>query len=195
VRNQVVDTNPEQCGGEGAAKKGTYPDNNPKTRFGILKPSMTKFPAAAVLYGSLAMMDGARKYGPYNWREKDVSASIYVDAAKRHIDAWYDGEQCAKDSHYPHLGHALACLAIIIDAEVNGCLIDDRPTPGKMSELIESWTATLTQIAKAREASEIKMPEVLEAPLVEEAPPEPASYDVDPRPSRAQPNNLTRRHK
>lgn len=103
---------------------------NPKDRFGIKKLSLSKFPAVAVAHGAHAMMDGAEKYGPYNWRDHAVTASIYIDAAKRHIDAWFEGEQCAEDSEVHHLGHALACLAIILDAEATGNLIDDRPRNG-----------------------------------------------------------------
>ena len=75
----------------------------------------------------MAMMDGAEKYGPYNWRKISVRASIYIDAAKRHLDAWFEGQECASDSKVHHLGHALACCAILLDAQACGRLIDDRP--------------------------------------------------------------------
>lgn len=120
-----------------------YPDDNPKTLLGIRKVSLSKVPAAAVLYMALAMMDGARKYGPFNWRTKRVTASIYIDACKRHLDAWFDGEELAGDSKLPHLGHALACIGIIIDALETGNLNDDRPPPGPMSKLIEKWKVEL----------------------------------------------------
>lgn len=73
------------------------------------------------------MMDGATKYGAYNWRNKSVSASIYIDAAKRHLDLWFEGQEFASDSKVHHLGHALACCAILLDAQECGRLIDDRP--------------------------------------------------------------------
>lgn len=113
---------------------------NPKDLLGIKKVSMTKVPPAAILYTALAMQDGARKYGPYNWRENKVIASIYVDACLRHLMSWHDGEECAADSGFPHLAHALACIAIIVDAKETGNLVDDRPTPGVMAELIARWT-------------------------------------------------------
>lgn len=100
---------------------------NPKDLLGMKKPSLTKIPALASLWESLAMMDGAGKYDPYNWRSKAVLASIYVDAAKRHIDAWFEGQKYAEDSGCHHLGHARACLAILLDAEATGNLKDDRP--------------------------------------------------------------------
>jgi hypothetical protein len=100
---------------------------NPKDLVGSTKVSLTKFPAVAVLHGAHAMMDGARKYGPYNWRDKEVQAHIYVDAALRHIMAWFEGEELAEDSSVHHLGHAIACCAILLDAQATGKLIDDRP--------------------------------------------------------------------
>lgn len=100
---------------------------NPKDIFGARKVSLSKFPAVALAHGAHAMMDGARKYGAYNWRDKAVIASIYVDAAKRHIDDWFEGQKRAKDSEVHHLGHVMACIGILLDAEETGNLIDDRP--------------------------------------------------------------------
>lgn len=115
---------------------------NPKDLFGNKKVSITKFPLIALLHGSHAMMNGADKYGPYNWRDKAVIASIYVDAAFRHLMAWFEREEAAQDSGVHHLGHALACCAILLDAEATGNLIDDRPRVNpsiqkKMDELAE----------------------------------------------------------
>jgi hypothetical protein len=104
---------------------------NPKDLLGVKKVSISKLPPVAVLHAAHALMDGAVKYGPYNWREKKVIAHIYIDACKRHLDAWFDGEQEASDSKVHHLGHAIACLAIILDAEASGNLIDDRPAAGR----------------------------------------------------------------
>ena len=100
---------------------------NPKDLQGKKKISLTKIPPIALLHCAHAMMDGAKKYDCYNWRAKDITASIYVDAAKRHFDAWFEGEEQAGDSQVHHLGHAMACGAILLDAQETGGLIDDRP--------------------------------------------------------------------
>ena len=113
---------------------------NPKDLIGATKPNLFLLPPTGILYGSLAMQDGARKYGPYNWREKDVRASIYIAAAMRHILSWQDGEHEAKDSGVHHLGHAIACLAILLDAEANEVLVDDRPVSGVFAELVGTHT-------------------------------------------------------
>ncbi len=112
---------------------------NPKDLLGIKKVQLNLVPPSSTIYQALAMEDGAQKYGPYNWRDNKVIASIYIAAAKRHIDSWLDGEECASDSKKPHLGHALACLGIIVDALETGNLIDDRPKPGPTARLIEKW--------------------------------------------------------
>ena len=101
---------------------------NPKDAIGSTKVS--KFPAIAVAHGAHAMMDGAGKYGPYNWRDKAVRASIYIDAAKRHLDCWFERQEKASDSGVHHLGHAIACCAILLDAQAAETLVDDRPGSG-----------------------------------------------------------------
>ena len=104
---------------------------NPKDRIANKKISLTKFPPVALIHGAHAMNDGAAKYGPYNWRENAVIASIYIDAAMRHLLSWFDGEEAASDSEVHHLGHAMACCAILLDAQATGNLIDDRPPVSK----------------------------------------------------------------
>ena len=119
-------------------------DTNPKTIYGKAKPSLSLIPGTALVHIADAFRDGAVKYGPANWRDDPVSTSTYVDAAYRHLMAYFDGrEQCAKDSGVHHLGHAAACLAIILDAEEQGTLVDDRPTAGTSPQLIERLTRSL----------------------------------------------------
>lgn len=116
------------------APKSKALGSNPKDLLGAKKPSLSKIPAIALLWEALAMMDGGGKYGPYNWRANKVIASIYVDACKRHLDEWFEGVKAAEDSGCHHLGHARACLGILLDAEATGNLIDDRPLAEGSSE-------------------------------------------------------------
>ena len=118
----------------------TIDNTNPKDLLGVKKPRLSLVPPAGFVYAALAMANGADKYGPYNWRDKKVQTMIYLEAAMRHILSYQDGEECAKDSGIPHLGHALACLLIIIDAKETGNLLDNRPKTGPMAELIERYT-------------------------------------------------------
>jgi hypothetical protein len=114
-----------------------YPDGNPKSLQGAKKYSLRYLPLSANIAVNQALEDGAKKYGPANWREKGVAISVYVDAALRHLNQFYDGKQDnAADSGAPNLGHAMACLAIIIDAMAEGSAIDDRPFPAKDTDAL-----------------------------------------------------------
>ena len=118
---------------------GRYPDNNPKSITGVKKVPLHLNPPSALIYMALGFKDGATKYGPFNWRDKDVAISVYMSAVRRHLEAYWDGEEDATDSGYPHLAHALACLAILVDAKESGSLVDDRPTAGGAPRLLHEW--------------------------------------------------------
>lgn len=129
-------------------------DTNPKDLLGIKKVRLSLVPPSSIIYEASAFEDGADKYGPYNWREKKVRLSIYVDAFKRHVDQFWDGEDFAADSKKHHLAHAKACLGIIIDALETGNLVDDRPIKGPASRLIE-------ELKVKKELTNIKEPVII----------------------------------
>ena len=101
--------------------------SNPKDSVGATKLPLDLVPATAIAVASLAHLDGALKYGAWNWRDAGVRSSIYVAAAIRHIQKWNNGEEFDTDSGVHHLGHALACLNILIDSMAVGNMTDDRP--------------------------------------------------------------------
>lgn len=117
------------------------PDSNPKSAFGIVKPPLHLVPSSALAQVAMVMKLGAEKYGPYNWRDQDVAATVYVSAAQRHIAAWLDGEQIDPESGQPHTAHAAACLLILLDAQANGKMVDDRPTAARTADLMRELTA------------------------------------------------------
>lgn len=92
------------------------------------------------------MLDGALKYGRANFRAVGVKASIYIDALKRHTNAYFEGEERDPDSGLPHLAHALACIAILIDAEAAGKLTDDRQFPGGYRALVDRLTPEVARL-------------------------------------------------
>jgi Domain of unknown function (DUF5664) len=112
---------------------------NPKDAIGSKKVSISKVPPSAIIEMARAFENGAAKYGAYNYRETEVRASIYVDAAIRHLMCWFDGEQVADDSGVTHLGHALASIGILVDTTECGTLADDRPKQGTSSVMIERY--------------------------------------------------------
>jgi hypothetical protein len=122
------------------------PSINPKDLFGNTKVAITRLPMVAIIQGAHAMMDGANKYGPYNWRDNPVIAHIYVDAAMRHLSSWFEGQENAHDSGVHHLGHVIACCAILLDAQLTGNLVDDRPIkgdPDKLANLLDKLSAQI----------------------------------------------------
>jgi hypothetical protein len=114
--------------------------SNPKDAFGLKKPPLRLIPAAAKLYCARVFGLGAKKYGAYNWRTKDVRLTVYLEAAERHILAKLDGQDLDPESGMPHEAHAMACMAILLDAAAIGKLIDDRPPAGAAAKLIAELT-------------------------------------------------------
>lgn len=113
---------------------------NPKDALGAKKPPLTLVPPALAIYTSRVMELGAKKYGPYNWREFPVKYTVYIEAAMRHLYAAFDGEDIDPESNMPHIAHAAACMAILLDALALGNLIDDRPIKGPAAKSIQQLT-------------------------------------------------------
>ncbi len=131
-------------------------ETNPKDLLGAKKPPISLVPPSAVVKCAMAMKNGAEKYGAYNWRAKKVQYMIYIDAALRHIFALIDGENEAEDSKLDHKAHAMACLAILIDAEETGNLIDNRPIKGAVNQTLKKYTdQQLSEIATQVEKDQL----------------------------------------
>jgi hypothetical protein len=100
---------------------------NPKRANGVKKPSPHFIPPVAIIEEAVAMGLGGSKYGPFNWNDKPIDASTYYSAAMRHLMCWYAGEDLDPETGGSHLGNVRACMAILIDSQATGTLIDDRP--------------------------------------------------------------------
>lgn len=125
--------------------------NNPKDRIGVTKVPLTLLPPTPQAHTAMALLDGLLKYGRWNWRKEKVAASVYLDACRRHIEDWNDREECAEDSGVHHLGHACACLFIIMDAQQCGNMIDDRAeVPGYCSKLFTELSEKVKTLYEAR---------------------------------------------
>lgn len=116
---------------------GTLPSSNPKRAFGVRKPSAQFIPPVALIEESVVMALGAAKYGAFNWQDDPVDATTYYSAAIRHLLQWFSGEERDAESGASHLAHVRACMAILIDAQASGKLIDDRPRCASASEAVE----------------------------------------------------------
>lgn len=125
----------------------TSPDGNPKTAVGIRKPSLHAIPPLALLHLGRAMAIGNQKYGLVNWRHDPITASTYYNATLRHLLLWQDGEEGewhelnGQRVFVHHLAFVMANCAILLDAQAQGTLTNDRPTiHGKTAETIKEMT-------------------------------------------------------
>lgn len=121
---------------------------NPKDAIGSNKVPMHLWPKTATVLGAMGLLEGALKYGRANWRAVGIRASIYYDAIDRHMSAWFEGEDTDPDSGLPHLAHALASLAIIVDAIAGDHFVDDRMYPGGYRELMDSLVPDVNLLKK-----------------------------------------------
>lgn len=106
---------------------------DPKAQYGSQKPSTFSIPPVSILQLGEAMEHGANKYGRMNWRGTEVKSSVYYNAAMRHLMQWRDGAMVDEDSGLHPLAHVMACCAILIDAEKQDTLFDDRGVDGTAS--------------------------------------------------------------
>lgn len=108
---------------------------NPKDALGIKKAPTHLIPTAPLYELGLAMLEGGRKYGAHNFRAMGTRASVYYDATRRHLDAWWEGEDFDPDSGIHHLMKAAACIFVMRDSMYMKNEVDDRPIkyPGGMN--------------------------------------------------------------
>jgi len=124
-------------------------DTNPKDRAATGKLDLSLVPDTAVIGMALAFTEGGFKYGAYNWRVAGARASVYVAALRRHVARWMDGEASDPETGVPHLASAMACLAVLFDAESMGMLTDDRPPHGTASAMLKVSERLVAQLQTA----------------------------------------------
>jgi len=114
----------------------TTKPTNPKDIVGSDKLPLELVPDVVAAESALAFLEGALKYGRYNWRVSGVRSSIYRAALQRHLSCWWNGEDRDPATKVRHLASIIACAGIMLDAELVGKLEDDRPPYAPMRELI-----------------------------------------------------------
>jgi hypothetical protein len=103
-------------------------EKDPKAEACKGKPQLQLIPPVSLIECSKALLCGANKYGQYNWRfSEGVKVMDYLGAIKRHTDQFLEGQDLDDESLASHLGHIMATCAIILDAQSQGQMIDDRP--------------------------------------------------------------------
>lgn len=119
---------------------------NPKDTVGIRKVPMHVVSAPVVMEMALGMMEGSRKYGSHNYRVAGVRASVYYDAAMRHLTDWWEGTDIDKASGLSHISKAMSCLHVLRDAMMNDMWNDDRPPKFKNQDWIDEMNRLAGEI-------------------------------------------------
>ena len=115
--------------------------SNPKDAIGSRKwRQYCVVPVRVAWEVGIAHLVGALKYGRTNWRSAGVQASVYVDAAKGHIDQWWEGEDLDPESQAHHIAHAIAGLNILLDCILRDDWTDDRPPKTPALSMIRDLT-------------------------------------------------------
>lgn len=123
---------------------------------GDKKPPLHLLPLGGMIHQALAHMDGNLKYGFENWNETPIESMTYIGAILRHTELYKYGERYARDTNVHNLGAVMACCAILIDAELNGNLIDNTRHSKATCDLMhnaESIVEALKEMQKERDAT------------------------------------------
>jgi len=105
----------------------TTKKTNPKDAIGVRKAPLSVVSAPVMAEVGVGMLEGALKYGRHNYRCTGVRASVYYDAAMRHLNLYWEGEDIDPDSGLPHVIKAICTLVVLRDAMIHDKYDDDRP--------------------------------------------------------------------
>jgi Domain of unknown function (DUF5664) len=126
--------------------------SNPKDAMSFKKvPFISVLPMGVMARVALGMLEGALKYSRHNYRIAGVRASVYVDAAMRHLASFWEGENLDPESKVGlhHIDKAIASLTVLRDSMLQKNWTDDRPPKsedkwldeinGKAAELVKQF--------------------------------------------------------
>lgn len=123
--------------------------SNPKDLAALTRAPMSVVPMTVLAETGVAMVEGMLKYGRHNYRDTGVQASIYIDAALRHIFKFWEGQDLDPDSTINHITKAIASLIVLRDGFISGNVTDDRPPV--VVDATEFWNALSKSIEFLKE--------------------------------------------
>jgi len=94
-------------------------DDSGKLRYDLLPMHAEKLLATVLSHG-------AEKYTPRNWEQGIAWSRVYA-ALRRHLAAWWQGEDVDADSKLPTIGHVLCCVVFLAEYITTHPEMDDRP--------------------------------------------------------------------
>lgn len=133
--------------GTWASDSSPAPVVNPKEGAGAQKPaSWSVIPRWVIMGLGRVMQIGAAKYDAFNYRDSNVSAMTYVDAIERHLQLWQDGEEIDEETGVSHLFSVMASCSILLDAQANGTMADNRPKTGRTRKFLDELTRLMATV-------------------------------------------------
>lgn len=120
-------------------------------------------PSIGLAIMSQAVLDGELKYGYRNWRAAPISCRKYIDAMRRHLALFEEGQELSSEGGIHHLGHIGATCAIVLDAIACGTFIDDREK-AHTEEFIEALDVVNDWTVERRKKAGNTPPAYREAP-------------------------------
>lgn len=101
------------------------PKGSEGTKHDSGKADLSLIPLVAIESEARALGFGEKKYGRYNYTS-GFQVSRLTAAALRHIYQYNNGATFDDESGLHHIGHARACLAMLLHCEQLGTLRDNR---------------------------------------------------------------------
>jgi len=89
-----------------------------KPRYDLIPPEIEEAIAQVLTFG-------AAKYGERNWQLGMKWGRPYA-ALRRHMNAWWGGEDADPETGMSHLWHAACCIAFLVTFEARQMGTDDR---------------------------------------------------------------------
>lgn len=93
-----------------------------KPRYDLIPPEIEEAVAKVLTFGAI-------KYGDRNWELGMDWGRVYA-ALRRHMGAWWSGEDNDPETGMPHTWHAACCIAFLTTYEARGVGTDNRPVRG-----------------------------------------------------------------
>lgn len=106
--------------------EGFFQDATAGVKFDAGKLRMDLLPPEAENAMAQILTDGAAKYGERGWERGMAWSRVYA-ALRRHLSAWWSGQDTDPESGHSHLWHVLTNAAFLVAYEQRGVGEDDRP--------------------------------------------------------------------
>jgi hypothetical protein len=123
-------------------------DTNPKDGIGCSKMPVSTLSPQVMGEVGVAMLEGALKYGRHNYRVAGVRATVYYDAAFRHLSSWFEGQDIDPDSGLSHITKAIAGLMVLRDSMLQENWVDDRPPRVLNQSWVQDMNAKVAELLK-----------------------------------------------